>query len=437
MAETLEQQLQNLQEQVEKTATEKAKSEIKKEMNTLVIAEVEKAFGVKTADALKAMMSENEDVKGLKQWKIEKEKADEANQKWIDEQIAKGKTIVIPGDGSYQGSLRKALETHKDSLKSYTKSGRRALQFELDNFQRKTVGNIGSSNFTVSGTQGFVAPAMFFEPGRTPYEQRHVRDVFRVVPQGEGTDVYVIRDSAGEGGPTTVSAGSAKPQSDRDWVKTVVPITKIAHYYKIPEEYLADIVWLQDEITGVGVEELLAKEDTLLLTNSSAGEFKGLNQTFNSTAFSASAAGMANSILKTTNYDVLVAAWTHLRNLKVAGSGVLMHPTDYGKLLLTKDTTGQYILGAPNATLPNLYGMPIIAHTAVTSGKYFLGDFSKGKIGQRAGLSVRFYDQNEDDAIKNMVTVVIEERITFAMDRADRCIYGDFLADASAISASY
>jgi hypothetical protein len=55
-----------------------------------------------------------------------------------------------------------------------------------------------------------------------------------------------------------------------------------------------------------------------------------------------------------------------------------------------------------------------------------LGDFSKVRVAQRAGVSVRFYDQNEDDAIKNMVTVVIEERVAVVADRADRLIYGDF-----------
>ena len=85
-----------------------------------------------------------------------------------------------------------------------------------------------------------------------------------------------------------------------------------------------------------------------------------------------------------------------------------------------------YVFGAPNQNIPNLFGSPIIPHTTVTSDKYFLGDFTKLVVGQRAGLSVRFYDQNEDDAIKNLVTVVIEERITFAADRNDRVIYGDF-----------
>jgi len=78
-----------------------------------------------------------------------------------------------------------------------------------------------------------------------------------------------------------------------------------------------------------------------------------------------------------------------------------------------------------------VFGVPVIAHTAIASDKFLFGDFSKVTIGQRAGVSVRFYDQNEDDAIKNMVTVVIEERLTVVADRADRLIYGDF-SDARA-----
>jgi HK97 family phage major capsid protein len=293
----------------------------------------------------------------------------------------------------------------------------------------KVVGDIGAnSNISVSGTPAFMPGPGLWEPGRKPYEVRHVRELMRVVPQPAGMDTYVIRDQGGEGGPTSVAAGAAKPQSDRDWVKTIVPITKIAHYYKVPEEYLADISWMQDEITGVGVEELLVKEDQLILTNNAGGEFLGLNQTLNSTAYSTpgSLSGIFTGSIEANNYDVLVAAWTQLRVLKSFATGVLLHPQDYAAMILTKDTTGNYPFGAPNQSIPNLFGAPIVAHTAVTSDKFFLGDFSKVKVGVRAGLTVRFYDQNEDDAITNMVTVVIEERITMAADRADRVIYGDF-----------
>lgn len=396
------------------------------------LADVELKMGKKAADQIEAHLKKGEEalavqtkeVDELKKWKIEKETADDANQKWIDEQIKKGKTIQISTGGKAGEAIAAAMQERSDDIKGYTKNGRRPIQFEI-----KTVGDIGAnSNISVSGTPAFYPGPGLWEPGRKPYEVRHVREFMRVVAQPPGMDTYVIRDAGGEGGPTSVAAGSPKPQSDRDWVKTMVPITKIAHYYKVPEEYLADIPWMQDEITGVGVEELLAKEDSMILTNAAGGEFAGLNQTLNSTAYSTptSLAGIFTGSIEANNYDVLVAAWTQLRILKSFATGVLLHPADYAAMILTKDTTGNYPFGAPNQAIPNLFGSPIVAHTAVTSDKFFLGDFTKVKVGVRAGLTVRFYDQNEDDAINNLVTVVIEERITMAADRADRVIYGDF-----------
>jgi HK97 family phage major capsid protein len=404
-----------------------------------VFGEIEKNIGTKMADQTKAAIDEAmkpvaDEVEGLKKFRVEAEEAAQKNQKWIDEQIAKGKTTTLYGSDpdSFKNQLYTALEAKKTDLANYGQK-RQAINFEM-----KAVGNIGAnSNISVSGTPAFAHGSALSEPGRKPYEIQHVRDMgMRVVALGAMQDTYVVRDNGGEGAPTEVTAGAAKPQSDRDWVKTIVPITKIAHYYKVPEEYLADITWMQDEITGVGVEELLALEDTKLLTGTaSSTHFAGLNATFNSTAFSAPAS-LALAINNANNYDVLVAAWTQLRNLKSRATGVLLHPSDYALMILTKDSQNNYVFGAPNQAIPNLFGAPIVPHTAVTSDKYFLGDFSKVRIGVRAGLSVRIFDQDQDDAIKNLVTIVIEERITMAADRADRIIYGDFSSDAAALETA-
>ena len=393
------------------------------------LTEVESKMGTKAAEQIEGHLKAAEakleakyatEIGELKQFKTKAEADAAANQKALDELIAKGQRHEVKADTTVSGALGKAMEEKKDALANYTKN-RQAISFEL-----KAVGNIGAnSNISVSGTPAFQPGGALFEPGRKPYEVSHIRDIVSVRNLPAGMDAYVIRDGGGEGGPTSVAAGAAKPLSDRDWVKTIVPITKIAHHYKVPEEYLADIPWMQSEISGVGVEELMYLEDTKFLTNSAGGEFLGLNQTFNSTAFSAPAS-LSGSIFDANNYDALVAAWTQLRVLKSNATGVLLNPIDYAAMILTKDANGMYVFGAPNQSIPNLFGAPIIPHTTVTSDKYFLGDFTKLVVGQRAGLSVRFYDQNEDDAIKNLVTVVIEERITFAADRNDRVIYGDF-----------
>jgi len=402
------------------------------------LGEIEKNIGTKMADQVKTAVDKalepvSKGIDELKQFRIDSEKAQKEADEKLTELLKKGNRIGVDGNANSFGSeFQKSLEANKEKLFAY-KNNRQAVSFEM-----KAVGNIGAnSNISVSGTPAFIPGGALSEPGRKPYEIKHIRDLglsVRNLPAG--MDAYVIRDAGGEGAPTSVAALGAKPQSDRDWVKTIVPITKIAHYYKMPEEYLMDIPWLQSEVTGVGIEELLAVEDSLFLTNTGAGEFKGLNQTFNSTAFSAPGS-LATAIEAANNYDVLVAAWTQLRNLKSSPTAVILHPNDYAKMILTKEaSTNAYLFGAPNQSIPNLFGAPIVPHTAVTSDKYFLGDFSKVTVGVRAGLSVRFYDQNEDDAIKNMVTVVIEERVTMAADRADRIIYGDFSSDAAALETA-
>lgn len=399
-----------------------------------VLSDVESKMGTKAADQIKGHLDGVEkklaekydnDMSDLKKFKVDAQKAMAENQKALDEQIAKNKIIEVKGNGA--SAIAKAMEEKKALFDAY-KETKKGFSLEL-----KSVGDIGAnSNIQVSGTPAFAHGPSLWEPGRKGFEVRHIRDLCRVVAQGAGTDAYVIRDSGGEGGPTAVAVGAVKPQSDRDWVKTIVPITKIAHYYKVPEEYLADIAWMQDEITGVGVEELLAKEDTDFLTASgSSTQFAGLNQTLNSTAYttpSALSAYFTGASRDANNYDVLVAAMTQLRlaNPSSQANVILMNPADYAKLLLEKDTTNNYVFGAPNQSIPSVLGISIVAHNAVTSDKFFLGDFSKVKVGVRAGLTVRFYDQNEDDAIYNLVTVVIEERVTIAADRADRIIYGDF-----------
>jgi HK97 family phage major capsid protein len=349
------------------------------------------------------------------------------NSKRLDTFLAEqGRKNLTPQKGaSFKDVLGKALENESSRLKGYG-SDRSPINIEL-----KDVGNMVSGNLTTSGTETF-AGNTFFGIGRKPYETAHIRNLVSVRPISTDS-AYVIRDNAGEGGPTAVDMGSGKPQSDRDYVKLIQPVTKIAHYFKIPEEMLADNAWLTGEISTVGIEDLLAKEDDLLLNQvGGAGRFAGLTRSTNSTAFSAPAS-LALAIDNANNYDVLVAAWTQLRNLQTSANYILCNPSDYAAMVLTKASSsdGTYVFGAPNIQIPNVFGIPLVPHTAISSDKFLVGDFSKATIGQRAGVTVRFYDQNEDDAIKNMVTVVIEERLTVVTDRADRLVYGDF-SDARA-----
>lgn len=416
MEKTLQEQLVELKSQLETSLTEKAKSEI-----ALQIKSLEEKMKPVDLTEIKA------EIKKVTNWQVTKDEADKKNQQALDELIAHQSKRKGPETGtSFKDALGEAMEQKKEQIAGYRKNDRRTVSIEI-----KAVGDMGSGNLTTSGTETF-AGNTFLGVGRKPYNVAHVRDILNVQPITTDS-AYVIRDSGGEGGPTAVQMGAAKPQTDRDYVKLIAPVTKIAHYFKIPEEMLADNSWLQNEISSIGLEELFAKEDDLILNQvGAAGLFAGLTTATNSTAWAAPGS-LATSIDQANNYDVLVAGWTQARNAKVNPNYILCHPSDYARMVLSKATTGEYVFGAPNVSIPNVFGIPIIPHTAMTSDKFLIGDFSKVKLGQREGVSVRFYDQNEDDAIKNMVTVVIEERITVVAGRADYLYYGDFSDSRTAL----
>lgn len=424
---TLEQQLSELKAELEKSVSEKTKSELKSQFEAIEKQVKDLEGKIDTKEIQKGIDEMKKSFDTISQWQVKKDEADKANQEVIDATASflkeqKNRRVADFGLNAVE-AIHKAITDKKDELKGYKKD-KRAIHIPVEGFNVKSVGNMADGNFTVSGTQGFLTPQPLPGVGRKNYEAIHVRDILSVIPRAEGDTMPMVRDNSGEGAPTAVAKGGAKPQSDRDYVKLIVPITKVAHHYRIPEEWLEDAAWLAGEITSVGIEELLVVEDDLILNNTTSGEFQGLTTATNSTAYSLPS-GMAAA---TNNYEYLVAALTQLRNLKVqTANGILINPSDYAAMILEKGTTNDhYLFGAPGISVPNVWGVPLIPHTAVTADKFLLGDFRQVVLGQRAALSVRFYEQDQDNAIKNMVTVVIEERIAVAARRADKLIYGDF-----------
>lgn len=72
-------------------------------------------------------------------------------------------------------------------------------------------------------------------------------------------------------------------------------------------------------------------------------------------------------------------------------------------------------------------GIPIIQTNALNDDDFLLADFPMlTTLFDRTGVNVRFYDQNEDNAIKNLVTVVIEARLALPTYLPNAGRYGAF-----------
>lgn len=354
----------------------------------------------------------------------------EKNQKWIDEQIEKGKNPPAPKGQikSIKGALGEALEAKKETLKAYKeRTGAKGFEIELN---QKVVGDISASN-TVGDY--FVTPTIV--PGVTalPFEEVHLRNILPVGSTNSNVVRYV-RDMGGEGGPTMVAQGATKPQIDRDLEIFDANVRKIAVWFRVPEEMIDDIPYLQSFLTQIAMEEVMAYEDLQILYGDGTGQ--NLSGLFtNATAFSGAGAATVEA---PNEFDVIRAARRQLRNAKLGGPLVaLISPDSFFDMTSRKDTTENYLfLGGGNGIAlanPNVSptgitvsGVRIEEHTAIADDDFLVFQPRSAAIFDRTGTTVRFYDQDQDNAIKNLITIVIEKRLALPIYRPAGFIEGDF-----------
>ena len=63
----------------------------------------------------------------------------------------------------------------------------------------------------------------------------------------------------------------------------------------------------------------------------------------------------------------------------------------------------------------SIWGVEILASSSVTKGSALVAAREAVKIWRKSGIDVRLFEQNEDDAIYNRVTLVGETRLAAAV----------------------
>lgn len=415
----LEQKLAELKSQLEGSLDAKAKSAIESQINALK----------SQLDGIESLKKENETLKS--DVATLKSNADK-NQKAIDEMIANQKNFKgSNAPKTIAQDFGEKMNENEAKFKAFKEGNGKGFSIEMNT---KAVGNMASAT-NLTGTY-FVTPTVV--PGVVPvgYEEVHLRNLLPVGATNSNLIRYV-RDNGGEGGPAMVAEGGSKPQIDRDLQMYDAPVRKIATHFRIPEEMMDDIPYLQSFLTMIGLEELMVVEDTQILYGNGSGQ--NLSGLFtNATAFK----GDAADVDAPNEFDVIRAARKQLRLVREGGPLVaLISPEDYYQMTSRKDTTNNYLLlgggngialqapGAANGGL-TVGGVRIEEHTSIVKGDFIVFQPRAAQIFDRTGTSVRLYDQDQDNAIKNLITIVIEKRLALAIYKPKGIVKGTF---ASAI----
>ncbi|MDQ7970748.1 MAG: phage major capsid protein [Oxalicibacterium faecigallinarum] len=232
--------------------------------------------------------------------------------------------------------------------------------------------------------------------------------------------VQYLQESGFTNSAATVAEGTKKPESDIDFDLKQAPVVKIAHFIKATSEILSDFPQLQSIIDVKLRYGLSLIEEAQLLKGSGVGN--NLNGIYTQATPYAAPIVVANP----TRMDILRLALLQAELAEYPSTGIVMHPSDWAAIELTKDSTGSYIFANPQSRAqPALWGRPVVPTQAMTVDNFLVGAFQQGaQVFDREAANVAIASENEDDFVNNLVTILVEERLALAVYRTEAFVKG-------------
>lgn len=364
----------------------------------------------------------NEEVKGLNDWKVKKDADDKKNQEALDKLILDNqKTRVVVGTEKkhFKELLADAIQENMGQIEKFAKKESREA-----NFQLKAVGDMTLISATTFPTADVSVTDL--RPGiiEQPKRRLHIRQLLSGGSMS-GSHYAYVKEIAGEGAIAPTAEGALKPRLDLRLQEVSTPAETIAGIVKVSRKMLRDVKGLTTFLQSRLPEKLLRVEDTQILNGDGISpNISGITDAGNFTPY----AGVAQVWV-----EQLVGAVTQLEESDRDANGILVRPADYATLLLNRAAggAGTYDLPRELVTYTNgqLYvaGVPVFKSTAANPGQFIVGDWVQGAnlIIQEPPI-LQFFEQDEDNVQKNMVTVRIEETIALPIYGNDYFVVGDF-----------
>lgn len=277
-------------------------------------------------------------------------------------------------------------------------------------------------------TDGQVLSPAMRVPGfvNNPLRMKRVRDLLPVGTTGnnmvEFTREVSFNNQAAPQYSSPAHENVTKPESGLTFELVEAPVRTLAHWTIASRQALADSAQLGAYVNNRLMEGLKVKEDLQLLAgDGTGGNLSGILNTGNFTAAPGVVSG-ENAL------DRILRTFAALAVDEMLPDGVLVHPNDWVELQLIKTTDGEYLLGSPGgSTAPSIWGVPVIASTAIDEGTFCVGSFAMGaQVWDRQQANVQISFEDGSNFVKNSATILVEERLALTVYRPKAFRKGEF-----------
>lgn len=223
----------------------------------------------------------------------------------------------------------------------------------------------------------------------------------------------------------TAGVSGLKPESGLTWERATAPVETLAHWVPVTNQTLEDDPQMQGIIEGRLIDGLREVEDDALINGTgTAPEIDGLLnvtgvQVLDQAYFTANP--VRNVATDIEDFDRILRGRRMTRTVgRARPSFVFLSPEDMERLLSTTTLDDQYMIaGGPFGSsdrIATIWRLPVIETEALIAGTAIVGDGRMAAVWDRMAASIRVGLIN-DQLVRNMQTILAEERLAFAVYR--------------------
>lgn len=298
------------------------------------------------------------------------------------------------------GEIMDALKSNADKIKNI-KANKGRIEIEL----KSTVTHASVLTNTIGDR--------LTDIGQKPFRKVVLEDLFGSGNVSSQQIYYTDQENVSRDADNIALCNTAYPStSNIEWKERSIKVEKIGDSIKVCLDAMEDFEFVASEVRNLLLTSVdLRADQQLLLGNGTSPELKGVN----AVASTFAAGSYAVSIQNPNLYDLITVVGCQIAEL---GQGMyspnyaILNPVDACLLKLQKDANDQYII--PPFTTENgmvVSGMRVIESTLVNANTMYVGDFTKGIVYNRKGLTVEMAMENEDDFNKDLVTIKASRRL--------------------------
>jgi HK97 family phage major capsid protein len=282
------------------------------------------------------------------------------------------------------------------------------------------VKDISSLTTDAAGSVGTLVQPQRVMPVNLPQRRMTVR---ALLAQGttNSSQIEYDKEKVFTNSAAPVAEGAAKPQSELQFEEATAQVRTIAHWMRASVQILADAPALRSIIDQRLRYGLAYVEEAQLLNGSGSGQnIEGLVTA--ATPYAAPGGLTAADPLQVVRLMILQVALAEF-----PANGIVMNPIDMAAIELMLDANDRYLVGDPQGMIDKrLWGLPVIETQAMTEDKALVGAFDlAAQIFDRQDATVEVSTEDQDNFVKNKVTIRAEERLALAIYREQAIVYGD------------